>query len=89
MSTFLRGSGIIMLEAPRGAKHAVGMVEKSNDILTKCFKKRREALPDEAWELSVQMTTVDANARTIEHLGYSPLEILYRVIATIVLPRQT
>lgn len=82
MSTFLRNAGIIMLEAPSGAKHAVGMVEKSNDILSKCFKKRREDSPDESWDLSVQMSAVDANARVIDHLGYSPLEILYGVKAT-------
>lgn len=76
-----------MLEAPSRAKHSVGMVEESNDILTKCFKKRREDIPGEPWEVSVQMSVIDVNSRTIGHLGYSPLEILYGIRATRVFER--
>ena len=69
----------MILEAPSGVKHIVGIVKKTNNILTKYFKKRREDYLDKPFKLSIQSLIVNINIRLINYLGYSLTEILYRV----------
>ena len=71
---YFQKKDIAVVFAPSASHKSVGMIEKSNDILQQAFKKMRE--PGEEWEDALFRATPQVNSRMIEHLGYSPVEII-------------
>ncbi|POS83424.1 hypothetical protein EPUL_004130, partial [Erysiphe pulchra] len=65
--------GTLWNNSPVAAKRAVGMIEKSVDILQKVLKKMT---PDpKLWPERLSKATFEVNKREIAHLAYSPSEI--------------
>ncbi|RKF59802.1 hypothetical protein OnM2_057042 [Erysiphe neolycopersici] len=70
---FAESCGTLWNNSPVAAKRAVGMIEKSVDILQRVLKK---ITPDQKlWPERLSKATLEVNKREIAHLAYSPSEI--------------
>ncbi len=74
LRTYFQKKDIAIVFAPSTSHKSVDMIEKSNDILQQAFKKMRE--PGKDWEDALFRAASQVNSRMIEHLGYSPVEII-------------
>ncbi|KAI0997594.1 hypothetical protein K3495_g10592 [Podosphaera aphanis] len=72
---FAQSCGVVWSNSPVAAKKAVGMVEKSVDILQRVLKKISPDL--NSWAKNVPVATIEVNGREIPHLLYSPAQILF------------
>ena len=71
---FLHNKGIAWTPSPSGSSKSTGMIERSNGILESVLRKLCNS-PGE-WDTPLPLSTHNANQRIIQHLGYSPTEIL-------------
>ena len=74
LRTYFRKKDIAVVFALSASHKLVGLIEKSNDILQQAFKKMRKL--EEEWEDALFRAAPQVNSRMIEHLGYSPVEII-------------
>ena len=78
MNRALRAKGIRVIPAPSASHKSVGMVESSNQIWENTMRKIQTQ--DECdWVSAGDISTMAVNSRYTEHLGYSPVNILYGV----------
>ena len=74
LCTYFRKIDIEVVFALSASHKSVGLIEKSNGILQQVFKKMREL--GKEWEDALFRAVPQVNSRMIEHLGYSPAEII-------------
>lgn len=72
---FAESNGVVWCNSPVAAKKAVGMIEKSVDILQRVLKKMLSKTSE--WPEMVPAVTLEVNRREIPHLLYSPSQILF------------
>ncbi|KAI0996301.1 hypothetical protein K3495_g11880, partial [Podosphaera aphanis] len=72
---FVESHGAIWCNSPVAAKRAVGMVEKTIDVLQRVLKKI--TADPKQWPNNVERATFELNKREIPHLTYSPSQILF------------
>lgn len=77
MKTMLNDLNIIAIQAPSQSHKSVGAIERANRILRAAMRKMRH--PDEDFIDTLRRGTIAVNDRHIEHLGYSPNEIIYGI----------
>ncbi|POS81989.1 hypothetical protein EPUL_006423, partial [Erysiphe pulchra] len=70
---FAESYGTIWCNSPVAAKRAVGMVEKTIDILQRVLKKM--TVDPKEWSNNVERATLEVNRREIPHLMHSPSQI--------------
>ena len=75
MKDYCEEAGITMIFAPAAAHKSVGMIERSNEILQQAFK--RTMSPTLEWDEALSRCLPGINSRLIDHLGYSPMEIVF------------
>ncbi|KAI0997733.1 hypothetical protein K3495_g10457 [Podosphaera aphanis] len=72
---FAEENGIVWCNSPVAAKKAVGMIEKSVDLIQRVLKKITDGSVD--WAEKVPAAVLEVNKREIAHLLYSPAQILF------------
>ena len=71
LRTFLKSEGVNFRYGPSGSSKSMGMVERGNRVLEDVLRKSSQE-----WDVSLPSSTGSVNERIIQHLGYSPIEIL-------------
>ena len=77
MRDMLRTLNIIAIQAPSQSHKSVGMIERANRTLRASMRKM--VGPKDTQRTVLEKGTHAANDRHIEHLGYSPNEIVYGI----------
>ncbi|KAG6313396.1 hypothetical protein E4U44_002609 [Claviceps purpurea] len=74
-SSFLKQRHIGLVNAPRQSHKSVGLVEVTHRILQAVLNKTTTVYAD--WDLQLPHVTKVLNARYVQSVGFSPIEILY------------
>ena len=75
MKDYCQETGITIVFAPAAAHKSVGMIERANETLQQAFKKTMSPIPE--WDEAPSLCLPGVNSRLIDHLRYSPAEIVF------------